>query len=227
MPIDVIFFDVGNTLLFPDHEKTLAPLWTRGIRPSGEQLQSAEQEARREIDLLIAQARKVDQQYWDTYYSHLLRTLGIVDESLHRELVSLARTSANWSRMLPGTMEVLDALKKNYRLAVVSNSDGHMDKRLEGLGFGGYFEQIVDSGKVGYEKPAPQIFHAALAAMAVPGNRALYVGDIYGVDYVGAQKAGMHAILIDIAGVYKARDLARIECLSGLEHAIAQLNTTR
>ena len=115
MPIEVVFFDVGNTLLFPDHEKTLAPLWNRSIRPSEAQLNTAERIARQEMDLAIANARKIDQQYWDTYYFHLLRTLNVNDVSLRLELVNLVRTSSNWSRMRAGTIEVLESIKQRYR----------------------------------------------------------------------------------------------------------------
>jgi HAD superfamily hydrolase (TIGR01509 family) len=223
MPIEVIFFDVGNTLLFPDHEKTLAPLWQRGVRPTNTQLNSAERVARQEMDLLVSRTRKVDQQYWETYYAHLLQAVGVKDISLRLELVSLARTSSNWSRMRPGTTQVLKALGESYRLAVISNSDGHMAERLAGVGLGSYFEQVVDSGKVGHEKPAPQIFQAALDAMSVVAQRALYVGDIYSVDYLGAKVVGMHAMVMDVAGVYATRNLSRIESLEDLCTAISKL----
>ncbi|HWC18857.1 MAG TPA: HAD family hydrolase [Terriglobales bacterium] len=216
MAVNVIFFDVGNTLLFPDHEKTLAPLWNRGIRPSEAQLFAAERFARQEIDLIVSQTRKVDQQYWDTYYAHLLRELGIQDVSLRLELVHLIRTSSNWSRMLPETQGVLSSLKNKYRLAVISNSDGHMAERLASLGLGQYFEHITDSGNVGHEKPAPQIFQSALMSMSVAADCALYLGDIYSIDYLGALNVGMKAMLMDIAGVYVMRNLPRIERLQDL-----------
>lgn len=223
MPIEVIFFDVGNTLVFPDHEKTLAPLWDRGIRPSEAQLLAAERVARQETDLLVSRTRKVDQQYWEIYYAHLLRTLGLSDVSLRLELVSLARTSSNWSRIRPGTMEVLDELKRKYRLGVISNSDGHMAERLASLGFSPYFEHVIDSGKVGHEKPAPQIFQAATAAMKVQPERALYVGDIYSVDYLGADAIGMKAILMDVTGVYAVRSVLRIESLPEIVNVLSAM----
>ena len=216
MPIEVIFFDVGNTLLFPNHEKTLASLWNRGIHPTEAQLFAAERVARQEMDLIVSQTRKVDLQYWETYYAHLLRTLRINDISLRLELVNLARTSSNWGRMRPGTVEVLESMKPKYRLAVISNSDGHMAERLASVGLGEYFEHVIDSGNVGHEKPAPQIFQAALAAMHVVPDRALYLGDIYSIDYLGAQNVGMRAMLMDVAGVYATRNLPRIGALDEL-----------
>jgi FMN phosphatase YigB (HAD superfamily) len=115
MPIDTIFFDIGNTLLFPDHEKTLAPLRRRGVRPTDAQLHSAECVARQEMELLLSRNHKVDQQYWETYYSHLLRELGISDVPLRLELVSLARTPSSWTRIMTGTFETLESLKRKYR----------------------------------------------------------------------------------------------------------------
>ena len=222
MPIEAIFFDVGGTLLFPDHEKTLVPLWNRGVRPTEAQLLVAERAARKEMDQIVSQTAKVDQSYWDNYYSCLLKELRIEDADLHSKLVKLVRTSANWSRMLPGTFEVLRSLKTKYRLAVISNSDGHMDERLASLGFGPYFEHVTDSGNVGHEKPAPQIFQAALSAMSVPAERSLYLGDIYAVDFLGAQKVGMTPMLMDIAGIYSQTDLPSINSLSELEPYIAK-----
>src|SRR3954465_3272792 len=223
MPLEVVFFDVGNTLLFPDHEKTLAPLWSRGIRPSEAQLNAAERVARQEMDLVVAKTSKIDQQYWETYYSHLLRTLNISDVSLRLELVNLVRTSSNWSRMRPGTTEILESLKQKYRLAVISNSDGHMGERLATVGLGKFFEHVIDSGNVGHEKPAPQIFQAALAAMSVAADRAVYIGDIYSIDFLGAQNVGMHSVLMDVAGAYVSKSVPRIESLDRLLAAISGL----
>src|SRR5437868_12327404 len=181
---------------------------------------AAERVARQEMDLIVSRTRKVDQQYWETYYSHLLREIGVNDAFLRSELVRLARTSSNWSRMRPGTKEILAAAKQKYRLGVISNSDGHMAERLATVGLGEFFEQVIDSGNVGYEKPAPQIFHAALQSMSVAADRALYVGDIYSIDYLGAQNAGIRALLMDVAGVYVNRNVPRIESLDELESQI-------
>jgi FMN phosphatase YigB (HAD superfamily) len=45
----------------------------------------------------------------------------------------------------------------------------------------------------------------------------LYVGDLYSVDYVGSRNAGMQAVIFDVAGTYRDRDLPRVETLSQLE----------
>jgi putative hydrolase of the HAD superfamily len=216
--IQAIFFDFGNTLVFPDLDLVLAPLYARGVRPTEAQLFAAERAARQEMDLLIGKTRKVDQQYWETYYSHLLEQVGLrADISLRLGLVANSRTSANWRRVLPGTIELLRRLRERYRVGLISNSDGHIAETVAACGFTGCFEAIIDSTAVGYEKPNPQIFLAALAAVNVAADDSLYVGDIYSIDYLGAQEVGMHGLLMDRAGAYAHQPLPRIEALAELE----------
>jgi FMN phosphatase YigB (HAD superfamily) len=50
----------------------------------------------------------------------------------------------------------------------------------------------------------------------------LYVGDVYSVDYLGAQGAGMQAILMDVPGAYRNRGLPRVESLEELQSALRQ-----
>jgi putative hydrolase of the HAD superfamily len=64
----------------------------------------------------------------------------------------------------------------------------------------------VDSGAVGIEKPDPRIFAMALALADVAPDEALYVGDLYPVDVVGARRAGLEPVLLDPLGRYGDRD---------------------
>jgi putative hydrolase of the HAD superfamily len=70
---------------------------------------------------------------------------------------------------------------------------------------------------VGVEKPDPSIFHLALEQARGPGAAAVYVGDLYSVDVLGARGAGLDAVLLDPRGYWGPRDwrLAR-----GLEDAV-------
>ena len=95
--------------------------------------------------------------------------------------------------------------------------DGKIAAVLERCGIADCFRTITDSGLVGHEKPHPIIFEAALRSMDVAAGQSLYVGDIYSVDYLGATRAGMQAILFDVAGAYRETDLARVQSLEELE----------
>ena len=53
-------------------------------------------------------------------------------------------------------------------------------------------------------------------------TESLYVGDIYSVGYVGACKAGMQAVVFDVAGTYRGREFPRVEALADLEDWLKQ-----
>ena len=91
---------------------------------------------------------------------------------------------------------------------------------LERCGIVDCFRTITDSGLVGHEKPHPAIFEVALRELSVAPEEILYVGDMYSVDYVGAARAGMQAILFDVPGAYRDSGLPRVESLEELEQKV-------
>jgi len=225
MRIAALFFDVGNTLLFPNREKMLRPLHERGVFPAEEFLREVERETKHEFDSLVESDASVDHGFWQIYYSHLLERLDIADETICQQLVARTRQSANWSDIRPGTREALLRLAEKYRLAVISNADGKIADILERCGIADCFESITDSGIVGKEKPHPAIFEAALTSMSAEARESLYVGDLYSVDYLGATRMGMQGVLFDVAGAYKNNGVRRVESLEGLELLLGEAGT--
>jgi HAD superfamily hydrolase (TIGR01509 family) len=219
-PLKAIFFDVGNTLLFPDRSHILAPLYQRNLMPSLEQWHAVERKTKKEFDELMQNGGKADHSFWFLFYSHLLRDLGIHDDALRDTLVNSTRVSANWREIRPGTREILLRLGRRYPLAVISNADGKIADVLERCGIADCFLTITDSGLVGHEKPDPAIFEAALRAMHAAPAQSLYVGDMYSVDYLGATGAGMQAILFDVSGAHRESGFPRVESLEELEQRL-------
>lgn len=212
-----IFFDVGNTLLFPNRNRILAPLTKKGVYPTMEQLRSLERRTKKEFDSLLESAGHADHPFWYIFYTHLLEDLGVADDALRDTLVKATQDSANWDGIRPGTCEALKMISERYRIGVISNSDGKVNESLRRCGIEECFLSIVDSGNVGHEKPHPAIFGAALREMGARAEESLYVGDVYSVDYLGATRAGMEALLFDVAGAYLDRGLPRVESLEELQ----------
>ena len=210
-----IFFDVGNTLLFPNRLKMLAPI-AKERHPTLEQWQALERRTKIEFDRGMRSGR-VDPGFWWIFHTCLLDDLDEGRDGLVQELMRNTQDSANWDQMLPGTRAALERIRRKYRLAVISNADGKIENVLSRCGIADCFESITDSGIVGFEKPRAEIFEAALRTMNVPADQSLYVGDVYSVDYVGATNAGMQAILFDVAGAYRDRPEPRVETLAQLE----------
>ena len=232
MSLEAIFFDAGNTLVFPNRSRTLAPLLARGIEPSQEQLWAAERVARKRRDAgaTSANSRQVDNEYWAIYYKELFRLLDNAakpaaslntDSGLLGELIRAARKAGNWDVVRPGTREALLDMKRTYRLAVISNSDGHMAELIAGVGLGDCFDGVTDSTRAGVEKPDPRIFHIAAGNLRIAPADCLYVGDVYSIDYLGAKSAGYDAVLFDVCGAYKNDGLPRVESLDELQAWLA------
>jgi putative hydrolase of the HAD superfamily len=213
----VIFFDVGNTLLFPNRAKMLAPV-SSDRHPTLEQWQALERRTKQQFDQGM-QSGRVDHGFWWTFHTYLLEDLG-EDMGVRNALVENTRNSANWDRILRGTRDALLRIGQNFRIAVISNADGGIGRVLSRCGIADCFESVTDSGIVGVEKPHPKIFAAALEAMQVRPDESLYVGDVYSVDYVGARNAGMQAVLFDVAGAYRDRKLPRVESMEQLETSL-------
>ena len=216
----VIFFDVGNTLLFPNRKKILAPLPVEH-HPTLQQWQALERKTKGEFDQGLLEG-KVDRGFWSTFYSHLLSELSPVNDGVGKALVENTQNSANWDQILPGTGEALQRIGRDHPIGVISNADGRIEDVLRRCGIGDCFRSITDSGIVGCEKPHRKIFEAALRGMNARPEESLYVGDVYSVDYVGARQAGMQAVLFDVAGAYCNRDLPRVESLSDFERWLAK-----
>lgn len=217
MSIRHVFFDAGNTLVFPNFDLILEPLNGTGYWPSSEQLLAAERKAKMLLDsiLLSDSHAQTDQVYWESFFLELLHGRPSATP-LVAELVLRARTSAHWDRVLPGTREVLLQLRSEYLLGVISNSDGRIHQALERVGLADCFSLIVDSAVVGYRKPDPRIFQAALQKAGAEPSRSMYLGDIYSADYAASRKSGMQAVLMDVAGVYRETDYTRIDALGQL-----------
>ena len=215
-----IFFDVGNTLLFPNRARILAPVAAEK-HLSLEAWQALERRTKQEFDQGLISGN-IDHGFWWTFHTHLLNQLNEFDEGVRDTLVENTQNSGNWDQILPGTRETLDRIGERYAIAVISNADGRIDSVLGRCGICDCFATITDSGNVGHEKPHPEIFAAALREMKADPAESLYVGDVYSIDYMGASKAGMNAVLFDVSGAYRGRELPRVESLSELEGWLAK-----
>jgi HAD superfamily hydrolase (TIGR01509 family) len=210
-----IFFDVGNTLLFPNRARMLAPL-PQENHPTLAAWQALERRTKQEFDRGLMSG-KVDHGFWWTFHTYLLQQLNALDEGVLDQLVENTQNSANWDQILPGTRDALERIRQQYAIAIISNADGRIDAVLRRCGICDCFASITDSGSVGHEKPHPAIFAAALREMHADPAESLYVGDVYSVDYAGARNAGMQALLFDVAGAYCEQEFPRVESLAELE----------
>lgn len=121
------------------------------------------------------------------------------DDDRGRRVAShfLREASETFARNRP----VLEALSERYRLGIVSNFYGNLEAVCQGIGLAPLFAAIVDSHRVGAEKPDPAIFRAALEPLCATPETTLLVGDSLRRDREGARRIGMGFIWIAAAEV--------------------------
>ncbi|MFD4555881.1 HAD family hydrolase [Streptomyces sp. NPDC058469] len=103
--------------------------------------------------------------------------------------------ASRWA-VFPDSLAALEELSAaGWRHVIVSNHVPELDGLLRELGLGGYFAAVVNSSLVGWEKPHPRIFEAALDLAGRP-ERVWMVGDNPVADVAGAQALGIPGILV-------------------------------
>lgn len=224
MSLRAVLFDLGNTLLFLDYDR-MAPAVSQAI---GVPLTSKTLAAQaKPAALALERADTTDRERATVYLEQLFLLAGVPDAKLPEVRDALLRLHQErhlWSGHDSRTPEALDRLRAaGFRLGVVSNSDGRAEEALVAAGLRTCFEVVVDSQLVGFEKPDPRIFHLALKQMGVRPDEAMYVGDIYEVDVVGARRAGMSVVLVDPLSNHTGRDVTSVRSIAELaDHLLTQ-----
>lgn len=123
------------------------------------------------------------------------------------------------------TLQALQA--DGLRLALVSNTllpGCVLDRHLEMVGLKTFFPIRIYSSEVGYRKPKPIIFKAALDELDLPPSCCAFVGDMVKTDINGARRVGMTTILRKTAKRQNANRAHHvIEKMADLPHLIHQL----
>lgn len=229
--IRAVFFDVGNTLLYP------SPSVSQVCRDI-----LAEEGIERDLAAIEALMPLVDQYYEDRYcdddtfwtdhgettqvwiamYSLLFRELGVtqdVERIAHRVYYEFGHAH-RW-RPFDDVEPALRRLSaRGLQLGIISNWDRRLSSLLEGVGLGGYLSTVVSSADVGLHKPDPRIFEIACRRLGVSASESVHVGDHHYADVTGATAAGMTAVWIDRDTSARASIVRRLKSLDGIEEAL-------
>jgi HAD superfamily hydrolase (TIGR01549 family) len=120
-------------------------------------------------------------------------------------------------------IEIIPALAGACKLGLISNGSS----TLENLSIGKFFSYSVFAREVGHEKPAPEIFTAAIELARCSKEDVLYVGDGQHTDVIGANNAGIEMVWINrtraalLQGIpspeHEIRDLRDLAQIAGIE----------
>ena len=225
-----VFFDWLNTIAHPQpdrHEIYSQVLPEFGIQPSQHKLLKA-------IYSAETQEPSGPPYRWDESrkneacirYQEIV--LEMVDARLPRESLlqvlnkvsAIARkvTYAIYDDVLP-TLKTLR--ERGLVLGLITTMGSDMNPILSKLDLQHYLQFTVSSKEVGVDKPHPPIFLAALERAGVDASAAIYVGDQYETDVIGARGVGIKPILIDRYDLLpEVRDCPRIHTVAEVTNHI-------
>lgn len=231
MGIRAVFFDVGNTLLYPfpsvahvvrevlseeGHVHDLAAI------DSFMPLVDAYYEDRYRTDDTFWTDECETSEVWIGMYSLLCRQLGIDvgAEKIARRVYDEFGDAARW-RAYDDVAAAFERLaKRGIAVGIISNWDRRLEGLLGGLGLGGYLSTVVSSASVGLHKPDPRIFELACERLGVSAKDAAHVGDHHYADIVGASAVGMTPVLIDRMGLPRDTTGLFLRTLDDLENVL-------
>ena len=243
--VDLLCLDAGNTVIFLDHARlarlmafvSFTNLSSAGYEALAVELVRAEGEAKAlaETGGLLDVPWKFRERPGAVAWGKMVGTMVKLAGLEERDVPSLLDAAWEvhearnlWCKVPEGLGDALDAVRaQGVKVAIISNSEGMLDRLFTDLGILQHFDLVVDSGKVGIEKPDPRIFRIALDRFEVPAARALHLGDVFATDVLGARAAGLRHALIDPFAHYAGRhaEVPRVPGVVAVATALGQLRS--
>jgi HAD superfamily hydrolase (TIGR01549 family) len=159
--------------------------------------------------------------FWERYLERKLVALGL-DDDRAAELSSQLQPRMEeryqpvpW--VPPDVHPTLVALRQEgYGLGLVSNRSMPIDDELDDLELAQYFNFQLTAGEINSWKPDQEIFEHALDLAQSTPRETSYIGDNYFTDVLGAQKMGLHTILVDPHGTFPDAECTVISSIGEL-----------
>lgn len=133
----------------------------------------------------------------ENHASSAFQDLSVEKQNLLPEILAELFRAASLRRLqvYPDVFPVLNELRKDFRLAVVSDGQSLWAiPELNDVGLAGYFDPVVISSDYGFRKPDERLFQIALRKMNMTPDEVLFVGNDMFRDVYGANKAGIRNI---------------------------------
>jgi putative hydrolase of the HAD superfamily len=224
-----IVFDLGGTLVEYYDRDAFPPILENSIRA----VQDALAESARPVATWDMVWRRTLEQNFEAS-DHRVRPLAerlatIFGLSAADQYIDMSRLSRAFmqpifslARVYDDAVPTLEQLRASHlRIAIASNTPWGSPpdlwhEELIRLGLAKHVDEIVFCCDVGWRKPDPQILELVAGRLGASIAECLFVGDDPRWDIVGAQAAGMDAILLDRRNKYHCADVLRLPTLEAL-----------
>ncbi len=174
----------------------------------------------RPLFVQFEQGRLTRQQYRLRRFSDPFELLGLLPrdgmvEALNKIFMDCVNDSP---QLYDDAKPVLAALReRGIRTAILTNgpSDGQR-RKLKATALDAAVDHVAIGEELGFSKPLAQAYHGVVERFACDPAEALMVGDSPELDYDGAMRAGLRALLLDRDGRHDGGDREAVRTLAAL-----------
>lgn len=148
------------------------------------------------------------EQLRDTRFLKTLQQHQVNDEDLALKISeAYINLSPNQTQLFPNALDTLSELKnRGYILHIITNGFQEVQYiKLNNSNLSPFFDVIVCSEHIGFNKPDKRIFIHALELADAKVEESMMIGDDLQVDVLGANQVGMEAVLFDPEKKHKSR----------------------
>jgi len=226
-PIQAIFFDIGDTLVFDDPPLPLR--LATAFRAVGSAVDEARFPGAYQWGEAYAMERYLTGIPWEDPQS-LAEAVKLILTALElpvpnlAELLTAFRAVPFERTVPPEALALLAELKgRGFRVGAISDWETTLPELLRELEIAKNLDALAVSEVVGVTKPDPRLFEEALRQANVAPENSLHVGDWFELDVAGARAAGMSAVLFDWAGRRPVADCLRVTSFGQLSSYLRAL----
>jgi len=142
----------------------------------------------------------IGNKWWDFMNNKIFSdyiSLG-VDSEIAKQAVdkvrSIIKNPDNY-KLYSDTVEVLkNSTEKGNTNVILSNNYPDLEEVVTALNLTKYFDRIIVSANIGYDKPRKEIFD--IAKSCYPNEKYIMIGDNINADIIGGKNAGIKTILV-------------------------------
>jgi len=198
--IKAVLFDLGNTLVYSNAEDAFQRILAeQGFAKPIREVRNALIKGNREFDIDRHEGLSANEFYtqWNIVQ---LKHLGF--EGLEARKLAKGINTQWWKfakfHVYPQVKGTLQRLKRTgLKLGLITGGfEEDIEMILPKTGLDKFFDVKVGVNTTGKRKPHPKAFRYALKQLGVKPHEAIFVGDNFEADYMGAQKVGMMSVLI-------------------------------
>ncbi len=189
--IDWVFIDVGNVLFNDD------PQNFHGYRLLYERIRG--RHPHYTFDAMLAERESLARQGHDLILSKIAGRYLPDDEiraTMQTIRATLLETYEQNNIVSDGAFEVLEALRRRFRLGIIANQSLECRRCLDRRGLLEFFDVVAISDELDLHKPDPRLFQWAVDQAGCDPSRSVMIGDRRDNDVSPAAGLSLHTVLV-------------------------------